>query len=147
MYRNLINKIVEEKVQQNNQITKQQASYRRIENAKYNSSDLLIGYVSKIINDSNNRLSKLISNTPKIFVRVKGAMLQDIETGKEYPLILTEESPKQDVLCVLENDIEPFVSVCLQTFAEKGIEYDVTLSKNQARDILYRQAKLDSLGF
>lgn len=145
MYKNIISQIVEEKVRQNNQIAIEQANRNRIENAKYKSSDLMVGYLSKVVEGRNGRLVKMMSNTPKMFVRVKADMLQDIETGNTYPLIFVDKSPKQGVSCVMEIDIEPFESTCLEAFAKNGLEYDVTLSKNQARDILYTQTRLNSL--
>ena len=78
MYKNIIAKIVEEKVRQNNQIAIKQANRNRIENAKYKSSDLMVGYLSKVVEGRNGRLVKMMSNTPKMFVRVKADMLQDI---------------------------------------------------------------------
>ena len=147
MYKNLISKIVAGKVAADAQKQKQEINQRRIENIKYNSGSLMLGYVSKIIVYSNGKESHMVAHTPKVFVRVKENILQDIETGKLYPLVLTGQQPQQDLLCVLERDIEPFVSTCIEVFDEKGIDYDSTLTSNQAKSILNRQSKLNELRY
>lgn len=145
MYKNLIDKIVEERIEQNNQRKIQQANQRRIENAKFSTSSLLVGYVSKVVDNGNNRLMKMVSSSPKMFVRIKNDMLQDIETGINYPLILTSQYPMLDTRCVMEADVEPFVSTCIDAFNEKGIDYGTELTKNQAKEMLSRQARLNEL--
>lgn len=147
MYKNIISKIVDKKVEENNQAKLQQAHQKRLENAKYNSSRLLVGYVSKIVVGRDNCLVKLMSNNLRMFVRINDNILQDIETGKKYPLILIKQSPKQNEVCVMERDLEPFTSICIEALDEQNIEYESVLTQNQAKDILTRQTRLNCLRF
>ena len=147
MYKNLISKIIDQKVEQNNQIRIQQANQKRVENAKFNPNNLLVGYISKVVDDRDNKLSRLIANSPRLFIRIKDDMLQDIETGKNYLLVLSNQHPNKNIPCVMERDLEPFIATCLDALVEKNIKYDNVLTKNQAKDILNRQTKLNSLSF
>ena len=147
MYKNIINKVVDQKVEQKNQNRVQHANQKRIENAKFNPSNLLVGYVSKMVSDSDNRLMQMMSYNPRVFIRVKEDILQDIETGKNYPLVFTNQTPKLNIMCVMEKNVEPFVSTCLDAFNEKGIDYNTIITKNQAKDILDRQRRLNTFAF
>ena len=117
---------------------------------------LLIGYVSTIIIGKNKRLTKMTLNAPKLFMRIQGGrLLKDIETGEKYPLIPiggvsvrdAKLDAKLDVKCVLERDLEPFTSTCLDAISEKGVKYGAFLTKNQAKEILNRQMELNTFRF
>lgn len=142
MYKNFINKAVEARVQQNIMDAQKQAKQRRIENAKYNSSNLLVGYISKVVDDGSGKLIKMTSATPRVFVRVN-SMLQDIETSNKYPLYTNYKVAQQNTPCVIENDVQTFVSSCFDAFNTMQMEYDVILSKSQVVDVLKMQSKIN----
>ena len=141
MYKRIIDGIIKKKEEE----SIQQANQRHLETTKYNSNKLLIGYISTIITGKNEKLTQMISGAPRLFIRSQGNMLCDIETGQKYPLVLIGDLATQNVKCVLERNLEPFVSTCLDAIDEIGVKYGAFLSKNQAKDILNRQIKLNSL--
>lgn len=152
MYKRIIGEIVKQKEEERIQ----QANQNYIETTNHNSNMLLVGYISTIIIDKNKRLTKMTLNAPKLFMRIEGGrLLKDIETGEKYPLIPiggvsvrdAKLDAKLDVKCVLERDLEPFTSTCLDAINEKGVKYGAFLTKNQAKEILNRQMELNTFGF
>ena len=74
MYKNLIREIAEQEANKRKEEQKQAANQKRIKKAKYDISNLYVGYISKfIIGDYNGRsyLKQLTNHMPRIFRKTR----------------------------------------------------------------------------
>ena len=150
MYKNLINQIVEEKAKQAEIDRKVEANRKRIENAKFSTGNLYVGYVCSIIitkDRGRNRLKKLTDSKARILKYTSKDTFQDIESEEFYPLVREGQYPNEKEYCILEASLSSFEAECIETLSNKGIEPNSKLSKTQLRQILEEQQKLNRYRF
>lgn len=146
MYKNLINQIATEKAKQIEDQRKQRANIQRMEKAKYDTGELFVGYLSRVIT-TNFRgkvyFKKLTDSRPRIFRHTTLDTFQDIETEKYYPLVVDGVVPKTDKYCILEACLQGYECACIDVIEKDNINCDNKLTKSQLRQILDKQIQLE----
>jgi len=149
MYKNLISKIAEQKAQQIEEQRKARANLQRMEKAKYDTAELFIGNLSRVITTKFRGkvyFKQLIDEKPRIFRHTALDTFQDIETEKFYSLVADGVVPKEYKHCILEASLQGFESACIDVIEKDNINCDNKLTKSQLRQILDKQTQLEQHG-
>ena len=150
MYKRLIEGIVEEKAKQMEMQRQKIANQRRMEIAKFDTGELFVGNLSRIITTKfKGRVcfKQLTDSKPRIFRHTALNTFQDIETEKFYPLIIDGQVPDGYKHCILEASLQGFESFCMEAIEDKQIDCDNKLTKLQLRQILDNQTRMDQNRF
>ena len=150
MYKNLIEKIANEKAKQIEDHRKARANQQRMENAKYDAGELYVGLLSRIISTKfagKQFFKKLTDAKPRIFRYSALDTFQDIETERYYKLVADGEVPDELKYCILESSIQGYESFCIDAIESKQIDCEVKLTKSQLRNILDEQTRMDQNKF
>lgn len=146
MYKNLIREIAEQEANKRKEEQKQAANQKRIKKAKYDISNLYVGYISKFITGYYNGrtyLKQLTNHMPRIFRKTGNDIFQDIETEKVYPILMEKQTPHEDENYIVEDNLQLFEVACMEILESQELETNAKLTKLQLRAILDKQTKLD----
>ena len=150
MYKKMIDEIAERKAKQIEDHRKQVANLQRMEKAKYDTSELFVGNLSRIITTKFRGkvyFKKLTDEKLRIFRYTALDTFQDIETEKYYPLVADGEVPKESKYCLLEASLQGFESACIDVIDQEQIDCDSKLTKSQLRQIVDKQNRIDENRF
>ena len=151
MYKRLIDKVVDEKIEQNRDMRKQQSARDKLKNTRYCIGDVYVGRVAQafVVKQGGKEVVKqMIKDRDLLLVQVEMDHFKDIEQiDKYYPFVRLNEQPVTNTYYVPERLMESFVDVCAETIAAEGINLNARFTIHELREVLKRQERLNEINF
>ena len=116
----------------------------------YNITSVYVGYLAKhlVWHEAGRtiELNRLIDRKPRMFKYSALGVYQDIESGKYYPMLKSDDNVADYDLYIAEEYCKRFDIKCSNVITSESVTKDSKLTAEQLRNILDKQFKVAQFG-